>query len=95
VSVEVVFVGPRLAAGDAALLRAERLRAKHTERVQFRTIALSAGLAALRACANEADLLVLGLGAVWGLDVERASGDSGRILAELPTSLLVLHARPT
>jgi len=92
VSVKVAFVGPQPAAGDAVKLRSERLRAKYAERVQFRTISASAGLVVLRDCAAEADLLVLGLGAAWGLEVERASADSGRLFAEFPTSLLVLHA---
>jgi Kef-type K+ transport system membrane component KefB/nucleotide-binding universal stress UspA family protein len=94
VSVKVVFVAPR-PERDAVTLRAEQLRVRYAEKVQFRTMAADAGLAALRECADEADLLLLGLGleAAWGLDIARASAESGRILAEFPSSLLVLLAR--
>ncbi|MEI9936341.1 MAG: cation:proton antiporter [Pseudomonadota bacterium] len=93
VSLSVVFVEPPLAAGEPATATIEKLRAKYPERVQFRTRDGRAGPAILRDCAAEADLVVLGLDPVWGLDIERGSAESVRLLAELPASLIVLHAR--
>jgi len=93
VSLRVVFIGSQLAAGEPVMVLANRLCTKHPERVQYRTSEGGASPAALRDCAAEADLVVLGLDPVWGLDVERGSGESVRILAEFPASLIVLHAR--
>jgi len=92
VSLEVVVLESKPA---EALLAAgvETLRTKHAGRVQFRTSEAKASPAALRDCAAGADLVVLALAPVWGLDVDRGGAESGRLLAEFPASLLVLHAR--
>jgi len=93
VSLEVVFAQTRAAAHEPLSERAERLRSKYPERVQFRTSDNGPGPDLLRECAAEADLVVLGLGPVWGLDIERGSAESARLLAEFPASLLILHAK--
>ena len=92
VALELVFVESRLAAEQPLSARVEKLRARSPERVQFRTIEGGAGPTVLRQCAARADLVVLGLDPVWGLDVERGNADSIRLLAEFPASLLVLQA---
>jgi K+:H+ antiporter len=93
VSVSVVFIQPPLAAGQAVVARLDHLRAQYPERVQYRTRIGGAGPALLHDCAAEADLVVLGLDPVWGLDAQRGSGESARFLAEFPASLLLVHAR--
>ncbi|HKO47367.1 MAG TPA: cation:proton antiporter [Polyangiaceae bacterium] len=94
VSLNLVFVEPLLAvAGELVRARVERLCAQHPERVQYRTSQGGAGPQRLRDCAAEADLVVLGLDPVWGLDVERGSSESARLLAEFPSSLVILDAR--
>ena len=93
VSLEVVFFGAQPGPGDTALTRVDKLRAKGSERVQFRTSDALASSRALRDCAADADLVVLALSPVWGLDVERSVAESVRLLAEFPVSLIVLHAQ--
>jgi Kef-type K+ transport system membrane component KefB len=93
VSLKVVFVESGSLAGEVVTARIAQLCAKHAERVQYRTSAGAPGPALLRDCAVDADLLLLGLDAAWGLDVERGSAESSRFFAEFSASLLVLHAR--
>jgi hypothetical protein len=93
VTLSVVFVEPGLAAAVPVRERVEHLCAKYP-RVQFRTMDTGAGQAALRECAAEADLLVLGLDPAWGLDIVRGGAESVRLLAEFSASLIVLYARP-
>jgi hypothetical protein len=92
VSLDVLLVGSPLAAAEPRTAQLETLRTRHPERVQFRTMNGTAGPEVLRECAAEADLLILALDPVWGLDIERGSADSVRLLAEFPVSLLVVHA---
>jgi len=94
VSLEVVLIGAQLGAGESLTARVDKLRAKGSERVQFRTSGAAASSRTLRDCATDADLVVLALAPAWGLDVERTSAETVRILAEFPTSLIVLHAQP-
>ncbi len=94
VSVEVVLLGAHAGTGSPWPHGSDKLRAKGSGRVQFRTSGAAASSRALRDCAAEADLVVLALAPVWGLDVERTSAESVRILAEFPASLIVLHAQP-
>jgi len=91
VSLTVLLVESRLAAEEPLSLQLETLSAKHPARVQFRTIEGTAGPQLLRDCAAEAELVVLALDPVWGLDAERGSAESVRLLAEFPASLIVLH----
>ena len=90
VTLEVLFVASQSGAEQSA--RVEKLRAKAPARVQFRTSAGRASPALLRECAAQADLMVLGLDPVWGLDVERGGAESVRLFAEFPASLIVLQA---
>jgi nucleotide-binding universal stress UspA family protein len=94
VSLEVVSIGAQLGAAEKLAARVHQLRAKGSGRVQFRTSHAVADSRALLDCAVGADLLVLALAPVWGLDIERSSAESVRVLAELPASLIVLHAPP-
>jgi len=87
-----VVLALRLEAGASLTARIEQLLAKYPGRVQFRTEDADVGPAALIACAADADLVVLGLDPVWGLDQERGGAESVRLLAEFPTSMIVLHA---
>ncbi len=66
VSLKVVFVEAALAADAALTAHIEQLLAKYPERVQFRTQEGGPGSAALRDCANDSDLVVLGLDPVLG-----------------------------
>jgi len=94
VLLEVVLVEPRPPVGQQPLLaHVEALKARYGARVQYRTSEGAVGLTTLRACAAEADLVVLGLSPNWGLDVERGGAEPARLLAEFPASLLVLHAQ--
>jgi nucleotide-binding universal stress UspA family protein len=93
-TLNIVFIEPPLAAREPITLRVDQLRAKYPERVQFTTMEAGAATAVLHACAAAADLVVLGLDPVWGLDVERGSAESVRLLSEFPASLLVLHGPP-
>jgi len=92
VSLELVWLaGPPAAASSSALI--EKVTERCPERVQFRTSEAKAGPGALRECAAGADLLVIALSPVWGLDVERSNSESVRLLADLPSSLILLHAK--
>jgi Kef-type K+ transport system membrane component KefB len=93
VSLEVVLVEPRPVAGQPLLSQIDNLVAKYPPRVKFHTREVAAGPAALRACAAEADLVVLGLSPSWGLDVDRGGTEAVRLLAQFPASLIVLHAQ--
>jgi len=88
VSLDAVLIG---AGGEVVGSQVDKLRAKGAERVQFRTRNVSDGIGAARECAAGADLVVLALSGAWGLDVDR-SAESVRLLAELPASVIVLHA---
>jgi len=92
VSLQVVLVEPRSAAGQPLLSQIEALRARFGTRVQFRTIEADASPAVLRSCAAEADLVVLGLSLGWGMDVDRGGAEAMRLFVEFPASLLVLRA---
>ena len=93
VSLKVVLAESPPASQAPVKARAEELRAKYSGRVQLHTSEGGPGPALLRGCAGQADLVVLGLDPVWGLDSERGSAESTRLLAEFPTSLIVLHGR--
>ena len=89
VSLEAVLIGAR---GETVVSQVDKLRAKGAERVQFRTRNVPDGISAARECAAGADLVVLALSGAWGLDVDRSSAESARLLAEFPASVIVLHA---
>lgn len=93
VTLEVVAIGALPEVGNEVARRVEALRTQGSGRVQFRTRAGEADSRALRDCAADADLVVLALSPVWGLDVERSGAESARMLAEFPASLIVLRAR--
>src|SRR6478735_7609960 len=97
VSLEVVALDskPGARAGDSLSARVETLRTNFAGRVQFRTSEATASPLAVRDCAAGADLVLLALSPVWGLDVDRSSAESGRLLAEFPASLVILHGQPT
>jgi Kef-type K+ transport system membrane component KefB/nucleotide-binding universal stress UspA family protein len=93
VVLELVSIGAMSGPEENLAARAEKLRAKASERVQFRTSHAEASSQSLRDSAVDADLVVLALAPVWGLDIERSGAESVRLLAEFPASLIVLHAQ--
>lgn len=93
VSLCVLFIEPLLAERAALTARVASLKAQYPERIQSRTEKSLARKETLLAFAEQSELVIMGLDAAWGLRTERFDSDAVRLLANCPSSLLVLHSR--
>jgi Kef-type K+ transport system membrane component KefB len=93
ISLSVLSVGSGSIAAGGSLGRAQALSAQYPERVRRLSEPGPARHQALLAAANQADLLLIGLDPLWGLNADGLDSEAARLLIACPASLLVLHER--